>query len=162
MPAPGVLTGLIEGAQPEAGMRQTADGIRHEAGPVEYAGPVKLSSDSATSRAEHSTGRESKQLAADGGVVRTMPIRMPKRIASWMPRRVRAAVVAQQKAAAEGGDLKLETGVGEGEGERLKDEETKRQPSLRDGLPSNQLIKDGRERPRQVAVPYQNYRRYRG
>ena len=51
MPAAGVLTGLIEGAQPEAGggqgtgnRGQETDGIRHEAGPVEYAGPVKLSS----------------------------------------------------------------------------------------------------------------------
>ena len=137
MPAPGVLTGLIEGAQPEAGMRQTADGIRHEAGPVEYAGPVKLSSDSATSRAEHSTGQGGKQLAADGGVVRTMPIRMPKRIASWMPRRVRAAVVAQQQAAAEAdGEAEAQTA----DGKRHTDS----------------------GRPRQLAVPYQNYRRYRG
>ena len=82
------------------------------------------------------------QVAADGGVVRTLPIRTPKRIASWMPRRVRAAVVAQYAAQAGGGE------EAEGEG-GLKDEETKR-------------LKDVRERPRQVAVPYQNYRRYRG
>ena len=87
-----------------------------------------------------------KQLAADGGVVRTMPIRTPKRIASWMPRRVRAAVVAQQQTAAEGGDLKLETGVGEGKGAG----------EAQNGSGVT------RERPRQVAVPYQNYRRYRG
>jgi hypothetical protein len=68
-----------------------------------------------------------------------MPIRTPKRIARWMPRRVRAAVTAQQLAAQADG----------GEGEGLRDEETKRP-------------KDERERPRQVAVPYQNYRRYRG
>ena len=45
-----------------------------------------------------------KQVAADGGVVRTMPIRTPKRIASWMPRRVRAAVVAAARSAEETGD----------------------------------------------------------
>jgi hypothetical protein len=70
------------------------------------------------------------QLAADGGVVRTLPIRTPKRIASWMPRRIRAAVVAQYAA-------------------EEASEETERP-------------KDGSEKPRQLAVPYQNYRRYRG
>jgi hypothetical protein len=88
-----------------------------------------------------------KQLAADGGVVRTMPIRTPKRIASWMPRRVRAAVVAQHAAQADG--IRHEADGEGGEMERPKDEETKRP-------------KDRRERPRQLAVPYQNYRRYRG
>ena len=82
-----------------------------------------------------------KQLAADAGVVRTMPIRTPKRIASWMPRRVRAAVVAQYAAQEIGGE--------EGEVKGPRDQESKRP-------------KDGSERPRQVAVPYQNYRRYRG
>jgi hypothetical protein len=81
------------------------------------------------------------QVAADGGVVRTMPIRTPKRIASWMPRRVRAAVVAQYAAQEVGGE--------EGEARGPSDQESERP-------------KDGRERPRQVAVPYQNYRRYRG
>ena len=65
-----------------------------------------------------------------GGTVRTMPIRTPKRIASWMPRRLRAAVVAQNAAEEE-------------------PEGTERP-------------KDGSEKPRQLAVPYQNYRRYRG
>jgi hypothetical protein len=83
-----------------------------------------------------------KRIASDGGVVRTLPIRTPKRIASWMPRRVRAAVVAQYAAQADGGEE-------EGKVERPRDQESKRP-------------KDGRERPRQVAVPYQNYRRYRG
>jgi len=83
-----------------------------------------------------------KQLAADGGVVRTLPIRTPERIASWMPRRMRAAVVAQYAA--------QEVGREEGE---VK------------GRPINQESKrpkDVRERPRQVAVPYESYRRYRG
>jgi hypothetical protein len=65
-----------------------------------------------------------------GGTVRTLPIRTPKRIARWMPRRVRAAVVAQYAAEEEPG--------------------------------GTETPKDGSERPRQVAVPYQNYRRYRG
>jgi hypothetical protein len=65
-----------------------------------------------------------------GGTVRTMPIRTPKRIARWMPRRLRAAVVAQNAAEEE-------------------PEGTERP-------------KDGSEKPRQLAVPYQNYRRYRG
>jgi hypothetical protein len=82
------------------------------------------------------------QVAADGGVVRTMPIRTPKRIASWMPRRVRAAVVAQYAAQ----EVSREEGEVVG---GLKDEETKR-------------LKEKSSRPRQVAVPYHNYRRYRG
>ena len=81
------------------------------------------------------------QVAADGCVVRTLPIRTPKRIASWMPRRVRAAVVAQYAAQEVGGE--------EGEARVPSDQESERP-------------KDGRERPRQMAAPYQNYRRYRG
>jgi hypothetical protein len=107
MPAPGILTNLIEGA------------------PVE--------------RAQH--GARSEELGAGhavtaprdvgtGGTVRTLPIRTPKRIASWMPRRVRAAVVAQYAA----------------------EEEPE----------GTETPKDGSEKPRQLAVPYQNYRRYRG
>jgi uncharacterized membrane protein YeaQ/YmgE (transglycosylase-associated protein family) len=106
MPAPGILTNLIEGA------------------PVE--------------RAQH--GARSEELGAGhavtaprdvgtGGTVRTLPIRTPKRIASWMPRRVRAAVVAQYAA----------------------EEEPE----------GTETPKDGSQKPRQVAVPYQNYRRYR-
>jgi hypothetical protein len=79
-----------------------------------------------------------KQPAADGGVVRTLPIRTPKRIASWMPRRMRAAVVAAARSAEETGDS--EQGTAEAQNGS--------------GVT--------RERPRQVAVPYQSYRRYRG
>ena len=169
MPAAGVLTGLIEGAQPEAGggqgtgnRGQETEGRRQEAGPVEYAGPVKLSSDSATAGAEHSTGRESKQLAADGGVVRTLPIRTPKRIASWMPRRVRAAVVAQQQTAAEGVTEGASVGQKDGVSVEPSGSESQPESAAADGdrLHGNQLIRVG-ERPRQVAVPYRNYRRYR-
>jgi len=73
-----------------------------------------------------------------GGTVRTLPIRTPKRIASWMPRRVRAAVVAAARSAEETGDS--EQGTAEAQ--------------TGSGVT--------RERPRQLAVPYQNYRRYRG
>ena len=83
-----------------------------------------------------------EQLAADCGVVRAMPAKTPRRMARWMPRRVRAAVVAQYAAQEVSGE----------EGELLgglKDEETQRQ-------------KEKSSRPRQLAVPFQNYRRYRG
>jgi hypothetical protein len=130
MPAPGVLSELIEGALPEGGGGQGAgDGGQ------------------GTGDRRQEAGGGGKQLTADGGTVRTFPIKLPKRVAAWMPRRVRAAVVAA-RSAAEGGNLKPETGVEEGE-EGLKDRESKRP-------------RDERARPRQVAVPYQNYRRYRG
>ena len=94
-----------------------------------------------------------------------------------MPRRVRAAVVAQraeieQKVTSTGahgargrwpqataGEMSGSEGVNETKGvgeEGLKDEELKR---LRDE--ETKRPKDERARPRQVAVPYQNYRRYR-
>lgn len=79
-----------------------------------------------------------RRLSADGGAVRNLPIRTPKRIASWMPRRVRAAVVAAARSAEETGDS--EQGTAEAQNGS--------------GVT--------RERPRQLAVPYQNYRRYRG
>jgi colanic acid biosynthesis glycosyl transferase WcaI len=50
-----------EKAQEEDREQGTGDGGQ-TGGPVEYAGPVKLSSDSATSRAEHSTGQEDLRL----------------------------------------------------------------------------------------------------
>jgi hypothetical protein len=80
-----------------------------------------------------------------GGTVRTMPIRTPKRIASWMPRRVRAAVVAQYAAEEE-----RDQGTGGGGQGTAADVQTANGSGVT------------RERPRQVAVPYQNYRRYRG
>ncbi len=90
-----------------------------------------------------------------GGTVRTMPTQQPKRIARWMPRRVRAAIVAARNG---------------GEGEGLRDHETKRpkdqetargQSSEVGGEENGERLRDGRERPRQLAVPYRNYRRYR-
>jgi hypothetical protein len=81
-----------------------------------------------------------------GGMVRTLPIRTPKRIARWMPRRVRAAVVAQYAAEGEEGDQ----GTGGGGQGAAAAEQTANGSGVT------------RERPRQLAVPYQNYRRYRG
>jgi hypothetical protein len=92
------------------------------------------------------------QVAADGGVVRTLPIRTPKRIARWMPRRVRAAVVAEQRAAAEGGSASAFAAAND--------------YGVTSGEQGTGEAQNGsgvtRERPRQVAVPYRNYRRYRG
>jgi hypothetical protein len=81
-----------------------------------------------------------------GGTVRTLPIRTPKRIASWMPRRVRAAVVAQYAEEEEG-----DQGTGGGGQGTAADVQT-----------ANGIRQEERQRPRQLAVPYQNYRRYRG
>lgn len=134
MPAPGVLTGLIEGAQPEAGMRLTADGIRQ----AERSGTGGAAEGKLIDQESKRPKDGSERLAGDGGTVRTMPIKMPKRIASWMPRRVRAAVVAAARSAEETGGS--EQGTAEAQGGS--------------GVT--------RERPRQLAVPYQNYRRYRG
>jgi hypothetical protein len=88
-----------------------------------------------------------RQLSADGGTVRTMPIRTPKRIASWMPQRVRAAVVAQYAV------QEVTEGVSVGQKDGVAVEGS---ASAQGGSGVT------RERPRQVAVPYQNYRRYRG
>jgi len=68
-----------------------------------------------------------------GGTVRTLPSRTPKRVARWMPRRMRQLVVSEQRAAEESQESEA--------GERKS---------------------EAREKPRQLAVPYQNYRRYRG
>jgi hypothetical protein len=110
MPAPGILTNLIEGA-PEVRAQQAVSSMERGA------------------EGKQNPAAARTHLAADGAVVRTMPIRTPKRIASWMPRRVRAAVVAQYAA----------------------EEEPE----------GTETPKDGSQKPRQVAVPYQNYRRYR-
>jgi hypothetical protein len=84
-----------------------------------------------------------------GGMVRTLPIRTPKRIARWMPRRVRQQVAeaAQSAAEVEEGDQ----GAGGGGHGTAADVQT-----------ANGIRQEERQRPRQVAVPYQNYRRYRG
>ncbi len=206
MPAAGVLTGLIEGAQPEAGGGQgtgnrpsgsesqpesaAADGDRLHGNQL-----IRVGEGQETEGIRHTANGGGKseigdrrpeireRLAADGGTVRTMPIRTPKRIASWMPRRVRQQVAAEQRAAAarsaaEGGDLKLEpsearqTGATQqprsgiagrrdqtGEGEGAAEVQTANGGDLR---PEAGGQKHQQNRLRQVAVPYRNYRRYRG
>jgi hypothetical protein len=125
MPAPGVLAGLIEGELPEAGGEQgTGDGGQKGGVSVVQKDGISVG--------------EGPRDVGTGGTVRTLPIRTPKRIASWMPRRIRAAVVAAARSAEETGDS--EQGTAEAQNGS--------------GVT--------RERPRQLAVPYQNYRRYRG
>jgi hypothetical protein len=124
LPAPGLLSDLIEGSTKKRSAGRMPNGTEY--GPeraIEGVGPQ-----TAEDKMQNSEAR--RQLAADGAVVRTTSIRTPKRIASWMPRRVRAAVVAQY----------------------AEEEEPE----------GTETPKDGSERPRQLAVPYQNYRRYRG
>ena len=127
MPAPGILTNLIEGAPAERaqhGARSEEQGARHESARV-----GKLEGGKVGEGGRDTASAEPRDVGT-GGTVRTLPIRTPKRIARWMPRRVRAAVVAQYAA----------------------EEEPER----------TETPKDGSEKPRQLAVPYQNYRRYRG
>jgi hypothetical protein len=144
----------VEGGQ--SGDRWQGSGNRKQgAGPVEYA--------------SHSTGQGNGERQAEdggaagprdvgtGGTVRTLPMQTPKRIARWMPRRVRAAVTAQQLAAQADG-IRHEVdgtagngGQGTGDGEHTAN-----------GIGHEANSGAGGGRPRQVAVPYQNYRRYRG
>ena len=113
MPAPGLLASLIEGQQPDTDRAESVvAGSGQEAG---IRGPRDVGT---------------------GGTVRAIPMETPKRIARWMPRRVRAAVVAARRAADHGTA-------------RPQDDGQKR-------------LEEGKNRPRQLAVPYQNYRRYRG
>jgi len=136
LPAAGVLAGLIEGAAEG----RADESLRDQ--------ETKRRRDEELKRPKDEESH--RQVSADGGTVRTMPIKMPKRVASWMPRRVRAAVVAQQRAAEESGKEEGELKSG-----KLKAESG----SLKEGSVERGA---GSGRPRQVAVPYQNYRRYRG
>jgi hypothetical protein len=120
MPAPGILATLIEGA-PAGGVQQGSWSGEHGPGEERAANGMRETAD---------RGAAGPRDVGTGGTVRTLPIRTPKRIARWMPRRVRAAVVAQYAA----------------------EEEPE----------GTETPKDGSEKPRQLAVPYQNYRRYRG
>lgn len=114
------------------------EGMRHEAnGPKGERTNGPIGEETAGGRRPESGER---QVAADGGVVRSVITRVPQRAAAWMPRRMRKQLLVAQTAA-NGGEG--------GERESSKDQESKRP-------------KDGRERPRQLAVPFQNYRRYRG
>jgi len=130
MPAAGVLAGLIEGERPEVA-DQGAKGPRDERSEELGAGSMEREAGNAVA-----TPRD----VGTGGMVRTLPIQTPKRIARWMPRRVRQQVAAEQRAAAEAAE-----GISVGQEDGVSVEQIKQQ-----------------NRPRQVAVPYQNYRRYRG
>lgn len=90
-------------------------------------------------------GAIGERLAADGGVVRTMPAETPRRMARWMPRRMKKQVLVPQRAVEAGGMLQEANGNGGGQSSR--DRETSRAETPK--------------RPRQLAVPFQNYRRYR-
>jgi hypothetical protein len=92
------------------------------------------------------TNGSGRVFSADGGTVRTMPGKTPQRMARWMPRRMRAAVAAAARSAAEG--VTEGVSVGQKDGVSVEPSGSK---NLRVG-----------GRPQQVAVPFQNYRRYRG
>jgi hypothetical protein len=112
-----------EGGETERGAWSTERGAREESARVGRLEGGKVG------EGGRDTASAGPRDVGTGGTVRTLPIRTPKRIARWMPRRVRAAVVAQYAA-----------------------EEEPERP---------ETPKDGSEKPRQLAVPYQNYRRYR-
>lgn len=88
------------------------------------------------------------QVAGDGGVVKTLPSRTPKRITRWMPRRVRQQVAAEQWAAADQRTKGLKDEGTEGKSDDVKSKELR--------------VASNGERQRQLGVPFQNYRRYRG
>jgi hypothetical protein len=156
MPAAGVLAGLIEGAAEGRADESVRDQESKRRKDQELKRPIDKDGE--------------RQLAADGGAVRNLPTRTPKRIARWMPRRVRAAVAAQY--AAEGG-----TGGEAGDGpkanlkpepEAVRPEMAQRQTGVEEGEGNGDLrpetggLKEQKNRPRQVSVPFRNYRRYRG
>jgi hypothetical protein len=121
--------GLRQEARGKWGMRKQ-EARSEEHGAREESARVGRLEDGKVGEGGRDTASAEPRDVGTGGTVRTLPIRTPKRIASWMPRRVRAAVVAARNAAEEA-------------------------PEGTEGP------KDGSEKPRQLAVPYQNYRRYR-
>jgi hypothetical protein len=173
MPAPGVLAGLIEGA-PEGRADESVRDQESKRPKDEESKRLRAERrETARGVAEGKPKGEERGNAAagtrdvgTGGTVRTLPIRTPKRIASWMPRRVRQQVAAEQRAAAESGKLRPETGEEDKEaGDRRQvagvgEEYTANGSRLHDPSAGQAGVTSGR--PRQVAVPYRNYRRYRG
>jgi hypothetical protein len=81
--------------------------------------------------------------------------RMPARLAPWMPRSMQKKMARLQRA--EDGDQRPEDGGQSSEVSR-SEAETGRTSDQR---PQVGVLFGGRIRPRQVAVPFQNYRRYR-
>ncbi|MBU3666622.1 MAG: hypothetical protein FGM15_12215 [Chthoniobacterales bacterium] len=115
MPSAGVLTGLIEGV-PDGRADESLKDERLRDQEPEGVGKWEGMNVGGWERGQ--SGAETKSLrdeetegvgrlepettaAADGLLVRSLPIKTPKRVAAWMPRRVREQVVAQQRAAAE-------------------------------------------------------------
>lgn len=138
LPAPGLLSDLIEGTNRSAG--RVPNGIEHGPGrAIEGAGPQ-----TAGDKMQNLEG--GRQFAADGAMVRAVPRKAPQRMAPWMPRRMKKQVLAAQSAL-EAASMRHQAN-GNGGGQNSRDEETKRA--------------DTPKRPRQLAVPFQNYRRYRG
>jgi hypothetical protein len=148
MPAPGILSELIEGERQEVADHGRT-GRRADGTTVGHPPSRGTTPGSGVLRRGEPAGQVADgevRLAAGGGVVRTLPIRTPKRIARWMPRRVRAAVAAQYAAEDE-----RDQGTGGGGQGTAADVQT-----------ANGMRQEEKQRPRQLAVPYQNYRRYRG
>ena len=85
--------------------------------------------------------------------------RMPARLAHWMPRRMRKHVAALQHS--EIGDQTSEDGDPSSEVGGQGAEGRSRRPEVGNKRPQIGVLLGGRIRPRQVAVPFQNYRRYR-
>jgi hypothetical protein len=138
--------GLRQEARGKWGMRKQ-EARSEEHGAREESARVGRLEDGKVGEGGRDTASAEPRDVGTGGTVRTLPIRTPKRIASWMPRRVRAAVVAARNAA-EGEEGDQGTGSG-GQG------------TAADVQTANGIRQEERQQPRQVAVPYQNYRRYR-
>lgn len=112
--------------------------------------------------AKRQTGSAGPRDVGRGGVVRTLPTQTPKRIARWMPRRVRQQVAAEQRAAAE--EQRESVSVEQKDGGSVEGSASASAAAngsrLHDPSAGQAGVTSGR--PRQVAVPYRNYRRYRG
>ena len=92
--------------------------------------------------------------------------RMPARLAHWMPRRMRKQMARLHRAdgggrTAEVGDEKTQVGDQRSEVGGQGAEDGGPRPEVGNNRPQVGVLFGGRIRPRQVAVPFQNYRRYR-
>jgi hypothetical protein len=166
MPAPGVLAGLIEGA-PEGRADESVRDQESERPKDEESKRLRAERrETARGVAEGKPKDERFEAAGPrdvgrGGVVRTLPTQTPKRIARWMPRRVRQQVAAEQRAAEE---QRESVSVEQKDGASVEGSASASAAAngsrLHDPSAGQAGVTSGR--PRQVAVPYRNYRRYRG